>query len=694
MKQNNDEPLELANIRAFVPRPPIVGFVPRSDSEGRDIIVRLREELAPQKNQLIALWGPGGVGKTTLAAEAARALSEDFAHRIVWTGALGREDFALSTLLDEIATQLGQPDLRPLAPEPKAEQVQALIASAPTLIILDNVEVIRPDEQLRCLDWIARNAPCPALITTRSRVGLARNIAIDSMSPAEASELLRRLISQMADPTALAKLDPDHIIQTAEGNPLILQWVVGQIDLAQDPHRVLDTLMRAEGDAVGRVFDRSFNLPQLGEEGRAILLAASLFVPSATRDALSEVAGLSNNPELFGLAKERLLDLQLIATTDDERSYVERILTHELVKARLTTDDRSDIFRQRFIAYFLRFAEVHSDVTPEHLNALEVEKDNILSAMDIAFQLKDWQSVIRIMHAIAFPGLLDIHGYWDEAISRGEQAVKAAKAAEKELTLTVAQLVGSVATIRKDRGEYEQARITHQQNVAAFKSLGSQANVAVSLHQLGMIAKDQGDMEEARRLYNESLEIGKTIGDDSGIARSLHSLGLLAQEQGDLAEAWRLYDESLEIKKHLGDQSEIAITMNNLASIAQLQGEFEKARLLYEESLEITRKLGYQRGIASTLHQLAILTQAQGHLEEARSLYDQSLEISQRLGNQMAAATTLHQLGNLMEEEGRFVKAAELFGQALAILEKLKSPNANVARRSLERVKGKSSRNE
>jgi hypothetical protein len=67
-----------------IPRPPVVGFVARRDSDGNDIVQRLRTELDPQKNQLITLSGPGGVGKTTLAAETARAMSAVYGQRIVW----------------------------------------------------------------------------------------------------------------------------------------------------------------------------------------------------------------------------------------------------------------------------------------------------------------------------------------------------------------------------------------------------------------------------------------------------------------------------------------------------------------------------------------------------------------------------------------------------------------------------------
>ena len=60
----------------------------------------------------MVLWGPGGVGKTTLAAEAVREMAGVFGKRTVWAGAQKRADFNFDTLPDEIATQLGRADLR------------------------------------------------------------------------------------------------------------------------------------------------------------------------------------------------------------------------------------------------------------------------------------------------------------------------------------------------------------------------------------------------------------------------------------------------------------------------------------------------------------------------------------------------------------------------------------------------------
>ena len=674
-----------------VPRPPLVGFVERNDKDGHQIVARLKEELAPQKDQLVALWGDGGVGKTTIAAETARALIEGFAMDVVWTSADGRPDFGLSTLLDEIATQLGEPEIRKLALQPKKDAARELIAGSdtPLLVVLDNFETISPDEQRQCAEWIAKHAPCPALITTRIKVDGARNVPINVMTPPEANEFLDRVIALTQNPEAFEGLDRNRIIEAAESNPFVMQWVIAQIDLAQRPGDVLDDLARGEGDAAQRVFDRSFNLPQLGGDGRDALLALSLFVPDASRPALSEVAGFGDDDRRLREAVKSLAGLCLVETASGGERLVIKGLTRDLARARLAKDDRAAEFRRRFVAFIVSYCASHAKKTPEDFDAIEAEKENVLGAMDAAFEIEDWNSVMRMAYVGGLPetGFFSLRGYWGEAIRCNKQALEAARRLGRGSD--IGKFTHNLAVMHGIRGDLDEERRLYNESLEINKKLGDQNGIAITLHQLAMLAQDQDEIDEARRLYNESLEISKKLGNQSGIAITLHELGRLTQNQGEIEEAWRLYNESLEINKKLGNQRHIAITLHELGRLTQNQGEIDEARRLYSESLEISKKLGDQSGIASTLHQLATLAQDQGEIDEARRLYYESLEIKKKLGDQSGIANTLHQLGRLAEDHGDIAKAAGLFREALMIFEKLKSPNAKIARNSLERVENK-----
>jgi tetratricopeptide (TPR) repeat protein len=679
LKVTTAEPVSPSTLRPA----PVVDFVARTGRDGRDIIERLKEELSPPSKRLVALIGQGGVGKTILAAEVSLALADVFMERIVWASAEKRADFTFSTLLDEIAAQLGDKGLSKLTLTEKEAEVRGLIAAAPALIVLDNFETILTEEQISCADFLAARAQCSALITSRQRVQGARPIYVDSMKPEEAREFLEKLVEQMQDPAVFSAEVRQRIIETADARPYVMQWVTAQIDLeAQEPNVVLEELSQGKGDAAERVFDRSFNLPQLGSDGQDALLALSLFVPSATREALSEVAGFKNDLERTNEAVAKLRALLLIKGTDEYRRLTVEGLTRSLIRARLSKDERVSEFRKRFVTHCLSYAKAHAQPTPEDFDKLEAEKDNLLRAMDVAFDLEDWASVVQIRFTLN--EFLDLHGYWDEAIRSGNQALAAAR--RSQIESLVAGLAHNLAIVHYRRGELESAQRLYDESLEIKKRLGNQNGIAVTLHQLAILAQAQGELEEARRLYDESLEIKKKLGDQNGIAITLHQLGRLSQAQGELEEARRLYNESLEIAKRLGDQSGIAITLHQLGRLAEVQGELEEARRLYDESLEITKRLGDQNGIASALHNLAAIAQAQGEPEEARRLYDESLEIKKRLGNQSGIAVTLHQLGRLAEDENNKVEAARLFREALGIFERLKSPYAEVARQGLERV--------
>src|SRR2546423_169524 len=671
----------------LLPRPPIVGFIPRRDTEGHNILERLKEELAPEKKQLIALCGAGGVGKTTLAAEAVRALSNLFVNRLAWVSADGRPEFNLSTLLDESSAQLGHTELRPLPVEQKGEQVRALVGAAPTLIVLDNFETVAEAEQTRCAEWLS-HTPCSAVITSRDDVEQARPVNIFAMSLPEARILVELLIAQARRPQAFKGLDHDNIINTADRNPLVLQWIIKQVDKAKQPQTVLQELAQGEGDAAQRVFGRSFEL--LTEDSRAALLALSLFAPSASRPALAEVAGFGDDLKRLDAALAQSTELWLTGATEGNERLTIEGLTRELAKARLPKDERAAEFRQRFVAYFVNYAKAHAQKTPRDFEALEAEKDNVLGAMDVAFEMEDWESVQRIANILANPveGMLGVRGYWDEAIKRNEQARDAAREINWEDNKALYSLRAAIT--RQYRGEYDAARIAYEEALAIFRKLNYESNVAVALHQLGWLAQAQGEIEEARRLYKESLEIAKKLGDQSGIASTLHQLGWLAQDQGEIEEARRLYYESLEINKKLGDQSGIASTLHELGRLAQAQGEIEEARRLYNESMEIKKKLGKQSGIAITLHALANVESDQGELVKARRLYEESLKITKRLGDKGNLALIFYNMGLLAEREGNRTEATRLLRDSLFIFEKLKSPKAEMVRGELERLEKES----
>ena len=648
-----------------------IEFVRRKDRDGNDIIEQLKKELVPGGSRVIALWGAGGVGKTALAAEAVRSLIDHYQQRVAWVSADGRDEFALPNFLDAVSDQLGRPELRTLAIEEKKNAVQDLVKEAPSLIVLDNFETVKTKEQLRCVDWLSHLSPSSALITTRAKIELPfiRNIPIKPMLDAEANEFLDRLVQQAQHRRTFEGIDRQRLIKTAEANPLILQWVFAQIDLAQDWREVLDDLAQGEGDAAHRVFDRSFNLPLLNNGGRAALLALSLFVPSASRSALAEVAGLDGekNKRKFKEATKHLAALWLIRTTEDAARLTVEGLTRDLAKARLSSDQRSAAIRQRFVARFDSFTKNNSKEVASDLNALEAERENVLAAIDAACATKIWPSAIHIYIDIA--PFLDIRGHWDDALSRADKVRTVALEKKDKHAL------GSIAQIKAytlaARGDYTEAEQAYRAALEAFRDLNSDEDIATTLYNFGNLTNERGEKQLARQLFAESLEIAKRIGDESGVATALNALGGLESDQGNIDEARQSYNTALEIHKRLGDQLQIACVFHNIGLLEEDEGNTNRARQLYTQSFEIEKKLGYQKGIARSLTALGRLARQEGDLTHAREVCNEGLEIHKGLGNLKGIARSLFELGLIAVDEGKIVDARQLYLQTLEVERRL-----------------------
>ncbi|MBI4312145.1 MAG: tetratricopeptide repeat protein [Chloroflexi bacterium] len=344
------------------------------------------------------------------------------------------------------------------------------------------------------------------------------------------------------------------------------------------------------------------------------------------------------------------------------------------------------------------------------------------AAVEAAKAMSDEQRLALVVHQLGIA--YQMRGRRDEAMACFAQSLELNRRLGNDKS--VAGNLYQLGILAQNQGRPEEARDLYQQARAIFKRLGDEGAIASTVHQLGMLAYSQGYMDEAHELYHQARATFARLGDQQGIASTLHELGRVAQRQGRRDEASDLYRQSLGIKKRLGDQQGIAAILHQLGNLAEAQDLPDEANDYYQQAKTTFEGLGDQRGIAGTLHGLGVVAQKQHRLDEARDLYQQARAISERLGDQQSLAGTLHQLGMLAEDQshtdeardychqakevferlgdqrnlaftiyqlgrldehaGNLELARSHFFQALEILERLRSPDAETARRSLQRV--------
>ncbi|MDD2755895.1 MAG: tetratricopeptide repeat protein [Methanothrix sp.] len=683
-----------------LPEHEFVGDYIRSDPpRGRKGLLSQAMDALQSGEKLVVLTGQGGIGKTVLAAEAARRLAWRYPGGVFWRSAAEMERLGLEEMLNAFDNVFG-PQLRTLPLDAKRDQVLSYLRNYDTasLLVVDNAESIRDSNLWRFLEGIPQ--PSAALLTTRESLPCGgREIRVPEMEQVEAIRLFfreaRRSFPKWGE--HLSAEEQSSLAEIAgfmQGHPLAIKLVAGQ-STRRSLAGIRDELRRNPPKGVSDRFDVSYNC--LEDSQKELFTRLAVFFGSMDENAIRSICleegQLNWENDLEELVRSSFLDRAEIAALDEKGNEVTlyRYRLHPLMRQYAAGKAGEELLaglRPRAAEYFLKYARHFS----ENFDMLEWERENILAGMDWAVGQQNSSSgeskkaastqVLEFMSALY--RYLDTRGYWSECNLRLHQAITAAEMLED--TNQKAIWIHNFGIISQKKGEYDEARKLYQQSLKILQELGDKSGVAKSLHQLGMLAQAIGDYDEARQLYQQSLKINQELGDKSGVAKSLHQLGMLAQAIGDYDEAPQLYQQSLKINQELGDKSGVARSLHQLGALAQNTGEYDEARQLYQRSLKINQELGDKSGVARSLHQLGRLAQATGEYEEARKLYQQSLKISQELGDKNGIAISQAQLALLEEQIGNVKEALRLIRLAEAAFLELNSPYAEQARNVRERI--------
>ncbi|WP_198168036.1 ATP-binding protein [Herbidospora yilanensis] len=324
-----------------------------------------------ERERIVTLLGPGGVGKTRLAlAAAARVPGAAF---VTFAGV--GPDAAVTT----VARRLGM-DLS--SPRPAREVLFETLAERCLLLVLDNLE------HLPAFDAVIGDllAACPdvrVLATSRRRLSLpGPSVVVEGLTAPAAEELFAvraRTVQPAFDPGHEAALVAG-ICAATRGLPLAIELAASLLralscaDLAGH----LDTgLLGADGPAprprhatMRRVFETSWTL--LTEEGRRVLPILSAFGGGFTLEAALDVA--ETTPEVL----VHLVDHSMITFQPPGR-YLMHPLIQAFAAQHLTAEQP---VRQRHAGYFAALLDAHArgirDATDDRAPLLlGAELDNI-----------------------------------------------------------------------------------------------------------------------------------------------------------------------------------------------------------------------------------------------------------------------------------------------------------------------------
>jgi predicted ATPase len=593
-------------------------FVGRDDE-----LAELLELIERSDVRLVTLTGPGGIGKTRLAIEAARRLIPNFA------------DGAAYVPLDRLADA-------ELVPAAIAEAVgfSALgsdqesglmrwLGERRMLLVLDNFEHV-----VAAAPFVTRlleaAGDIEVLATSREPLRLQGEHQYAVPPLADASALFMERVDAVRPGVAWDEASVragTEICRRLDGLPLAVELVAAGARMLP-PRALLEYLGSSlHAPSIGRrdaparqqtiraTIDWSYEI--LDEPERDLFERLGAFGGSFTIEAAQSVAGGERLAVLGSLSA--LVEKSLVAHSASESETRFRMLqlVSDYAAERLADRVDADDIRSMHVAYYAElasaaYAGLRGSEQRGWNEVLNAEVENLRRALDQLSATGRFDEAAEIVWSV-WPYWLAGH-YLEGRKIIGDLLVAPVELSE-QTRARLRSLEGILAALRSDppaaHAELEEALEwleTHHDDEAR----------ALALTGLG-IATAPIDADQARTFMLESARLFASVEDAWGEAIVLCSLGWLDVGRGDFTNE-NLMERAYSLARYLDDEVATAHSASNLAELYLASGRPDKARRALNVALTAYEAIHLYDGLSYALETVARIAMADHPADAARLL--------------------------------------------------------------------------
>ncbi|WP_344679621.1 ATP-binding protein [Saccharopolyspora taberi] len=644
---------------AASPPTELTSYVGRSDEEGE-----VRRLLG--STRLVTLTGPGGVGKTRLAARAMRDTACAFPDGVVFVELAQVRNGELVPNL--VADRLGLHDL----PDISARQhVIDHLRGRVLLLVLDNCEHLIDV----CAGFTAELlAECPRVsVLTTSRQSLAvpgeQVVPVSPLPMPQAVELFldraRAVWPTAVDDDQNTRATLTELCQRLDGLPLAIELAAARIR-SLSPAQILDRLGSRFGlltsaprtapqrqQTLRATLDWSYELCTPAE--RAVWTRTAVFAGSFDLDAATYVCGdAAIDPSSVLELIDSLLDKSILVRRDhgDVVRYQMLETLREYGQERLDQAGDRDRVARLHRNWFARLtaqadAEWFSDRQAHWITRLSRDHANLRAALDWSLSTPDEAGGALSMAGNPFEYWL-LRGLPGEARTWLDRALAAAPPAHPDRvpalcicalhTLWLGDLNGMARRIDEAESltatlddELLRARILHVRSFAAMLTvqpetvdlaaetcavLRAHGDLRAEMHPLFIhgvaIAYRDGDLPAARRSLRRMYELSTERGETFYRAMSLFGQAMVEVEFGEVRTATDAATEALRLDLHDSALHGRAYRVETLAWISDRQGDHLRAATLFGIADTFWNRIG-------TAPDFAVSVPHRKHIENTRS---------------------------------------------------------------------------
>ena len=561
--------------------------VPATPFLGRERERReLAELLAGGEHRLVTLTGPGGIGKTRLALQAAHDAVGRYPDGVWWVPLAPLTDHRL--VLETAAQVLDA-----------GRELSVHIGERALLLLLDNFEqVVEAAPELRAL--LDRCPRLQLLVTSRESLRLEGEwtYAVDPLRVDEAVELFRLRADAAGADTGDGEV-LEEICVRLDCLPLAVELAAARA-VALPPNEILARLEqrlalldRGARDAPARqrtlraTIDWSYDL--LAEDEQRAFARLSVFAGGWTLGAAEAICGAGVD------TLQTLIEKSLVRRRGERYGMLETI--REYAAELLRESGEEEELVRRHAVYFTEIAEsaLAEPFVPDAatlLARLEADLDNFRAALASARDSGDGELFLRLAAAVGYC-------YWTERgdLREGRDWLEQALAASE--TPEEARIVALIALawIRYNLGDTDAARSYAQTSLELARARGDLMGIFHGLWSLSVHAQEQGRFDEARSLIEESADYARRAGSDWGMAVAAGILGAILLERREFDQALELSTEAARLADQAGDKRRQGMCLGNAAIAALRLGRVELAADLIRNVIHIEVEMSSRSGL-------------------------------------------------------------------------------------------------
>lgn len=633
-----------------------------------------REQLRTllQTRRLVTLFGPGGCGKTRLAAEVSREIASAFEGTVF----VSLTDCIFPDQIpDRIRAVLQLP-----GGESAMEQIIIALHDTPTLLVLDNMEQMSTEGAAEIVEiLLARLPQMHCLLTSRMLLHIAGEQTFPlSPLPLPTDEQITttnpcvRLFidrAQMARPdfalNARNQEDLFALCSALEGIPLALELCASRIrahslgEMRRQVEEGKRFALVARREGIGRKEVRHGSL-------HAALLWSWRLLPARMQDFLAalstlrgrfraETAAVVCDAPDSPILLEELVDCSLVQTQYETLPDGEETFFFLLESVREFATEhlplpRQYALRRAHAAHLLARAQnpaTAQKMAWEDLAHLQgaVEDAIIDEATDEALALctalrEVWYSMGSTTAALVFLERA-------LALSPGDRAIRA-------------EALASGVYLALNHADFTRAAKFAQE---AKESAGKTTSALAAAHtaQCHLMYRRNDAPELIRTAVADAVVLAQNAERRNLEANLETTMGMLANRNKDFEEAERYLSAAEALWQSLGEEHRAYGIRFKRAVIATDRGNLELARQYYEECRVVARRENDQKTEASIYGNMGLLLTQEERWDEAIQTIQEGLRRSYALGNLFSVHVGMWNLAEPLAYTGRGAEAATVF---------------------------------